>query len=160
MSDDDIRFVCVARLDGRERVFLWESGDNVPDSVVVDDDGFVVMFASQKEARSLPGVSAESAVVYDLDSIGAWCRSDSDVAEHMPLLNAWNLFVDLPHDANLFAAADARTRGIYDKLFHGCNLPVMTAPGEHYVPHWTAAETAELKRVLLLGLAEFRARLR
>lgn len=48
---------------------------------------------------------------------------------------------------------------IYDKLFHGCNLPAMTPDGEHYVPEWSASETAALKQLLMLGIAELRARL-
>lgn len=36
----------------------------------------------------------------------------------------------------------------------------MTAPREHGEPVWTASETAALKHLLLLGMAEFRARFR
>ena len=76
------------------------------------------------------------------------------------MLDAWNLFVDLPEGDNLFRAADARSPALYDKLFHACNLPSMTRPGEEYVPVWSASETAALKHLLLLGLAELRARFR
>lgn len=127
MSDDDVRYVCRARLDDRERMFLWESGDNIPDSVVVDDDGFVLTFESEDAARAGLAISSEPAAIYDLDAIAAWCGSSGDVGDHKQLLNAWNLFVDLPHDDNLFS------------------LPI----------HGRAPSS-----VLLLGLAEFRARLR
>lgn len=160
-----VRYLCVARLDGAYRVFLWEGEDPGPARVVVDEEGFVRSFpttaaACEAAAAQRWNVSSEDPAVYDLDGIERWCRSDADVRECSELLNVWNLFVDLPGSENLFRAADARALGVYDKLFGGCNLPSMTPPGERYEPAWTAAETAALKQVLLLGLAEFRARLR
>ena len=68
--------------------------------------------------------------------------------------------MDLPGGENLFRAADTRALSLYDKLFRGCNLPSLTPPGEDYEPVWTVPETTALKQVLLLGLAEFRARVR
>lgn len=109
MPAEDVRYVCIARLDGREHVFLGESGENIADSVVVSDDGFVLTFASEDAARTSPGVSSEAAAVYDLDAIDAWCASDVGVGECKPLLDAWNLFVDLPHDDNLFAEMHERS---------------------------------------------------
>jgi hypothetical protein len=164
MADAD-RYLCVARLDGIERIFLWEGEDPGPARVVVDQQGFVVSFASVSEAREATAserwnVSAEEVTVYDFDAIETWCRSDSGIQNCSPLLNAWNLFVDLPHGENLFRAADSRALSLYDKLLRGCNLPSMTPPGEHYEPTWTAVETAALKHLLLLGLADFRARFR
>jgi hypothetical protein len=75
-------------------------------------------------------------------------------------MNVWNLLIDLPGAESLFRGADARALGLYDKLFRGCNLPSMTTEGVHYEPVWTASETASLKQLLLLGIAELRARFR
>ncbi len=159
-----IRYVCVAQLDGSRRFFFWESGDDAPDRVVVDQDGIVLAFPSEFAAREAAsaegqGVSSEDATVYDLDAIDAWCKASAEVHDCSELLNAWNLFGDLPRGNNLFGAADRRAEVIYDELFRGCNLPAITPPGVHYVPGWSASELAVLKRLLLLGLAEFRARL-
>jgi hypothetical protein len=133
--------------------------------VVVDDKGFVLSFSSvaaAMEAARASGwnVDSEEPSAYDVDGIEQWCRSDAGVRDCNELLNVWNLLVDLPGGENLFRAADARARGLYDKLFRACNLPSMTPAGEHYEPVWTASETAALKHLLLLGMAEFRARLR
>lgn len=160
-----VRYLCVARLNGAEHVLLWEDDDSGPSRVVVDEEGFVRSFptaAAAVAAAAADGwtVSPEDASTYDLDAIEAWCRSSADVQGCIELLNTWNLLVDLPDGENLFRAADARALGLYDKLFGGCNLPSMTPPEAHYEPLWTAPETAALKHVLLLGLAEFRARLR
>lgn len=92
--------------------------------------------------------------------IDSWCRSSAAVHDCSVLLNAWNLFVDLPQCDSLFSAADSRALSLYDKLFNGCNLPSMIVAGDHYEPVWASAEVATLKRLLLLGLAELRARFR
>ena len=160
-----VRYLCVARLNGADRVFLWEGEDPGPARVIVDEEGFVRSFpttaaAQQAAAAQRWEVSPEAPCMYDLDGIERWCWSGADIRDCGELLNAWNLFVDLPGGENLFRAADARALGVYDKLFGGCNLPSITPPGARYEPAWTAAETAALKQVLLLGLAEFRARLR
>lgn len=160
-----VRYLCVARLDGAERVFLWEGEEPGPARVVVDKDGLVLSFVSvaavvEAGQANEWNLSSEEPSTYDIDGIEQWCRSDAGVGDCSELLNVWNLLVDLPGDENLFRAADARALGMYDKLFRGCNLPSMTPPGEHYEPTWTLSETAALKHLLLLGLAEFRARFR
>jgi hypothetical protein len=159
------RYLCVARLDETERVFLWEGEDPGPARLVVDDGGFVLSFASIAAALEVGkanawNISSEEPAAYDIDGIEQWCRSDAGIRDCNQLLNAWNLLVDLPGGENLFRAADARALGLYDKLFKGCNLPSMTPAGEHCEPVWTASEMAALKHLLLLGMAELRARFR
>jgi hypothetical protein len=133
--------------------------------VVVDDNGFVLSFSSVAAAMDTAqangwNVESEEPFAYDIDGIEQWCRSDAGIRDCTDLLNAWNLLVDMPGGQNLFRAADARARGLYDKLFKACNVPSMTPPGEHYEPVWTASETTALKHLLLLGMAELRARFR
>ena len=166
MSDVE-RCLGVARLDAVDRVFFWESVPDVPDRIVLDDAGMVVSFPSERAARESASADdpplfpeePEEPHRYDSDAVEAWCTSSDAVGRCLDLLNAWNLFTDLPLGTSLFALADARSTAIYDKLFRGCNLPSITPEGEHYVPMWSASETAALKHVLLLGLAELRVRL-
>jgi len=125
----------------------------------------LVVFRSETAARAVDAVERwridpEGASTYDLDTVEKWCRSTDGIRDCLPLLNAWNLLIDLPDVDGMFRAADTRALSIYDKLFQGCNLPSMTPAGHHYVPLWTASETAALKHLLLLGLAELRVRLR
>jgi hypothetical protein len=165
LIDDEsevIRYVCRVRLDGLDHVFLWESGGAKPDRVVLDDNNRIWTFASEQAARDTTTsrtVSSDDAADYDADAVDSWCRSNADMVACRPLLALWNLFTDLPNRADLFVALDKRANGIYDKLFAGCNLPAITAPGDHYVPTWNATELQLLKRLLLLGIAEFRSRL-
>jgi hypothetical protein len=142
------RYACIARLDGTERVFFWETGGNQPDRVVL-------------HTNDVSGASlSEPPTVYDFDVIEAWCKSTDDTVDCPTLLNAWNLLGDLPGVGKLYASADARSDAIYEKLFAGCNVPSMTTPGNEYSPAWQSFEVAGLKRLLLLGLAELRARFR
>jgi hypothetical protein len=48
----------------------------------------------------------------------------------------------------------------YDKLFWGNNLPVVTPPGEFYVPAWSDEELAELHRILSDGMRLIRVAVR
>lgn len=150
-----MRYVCLARLDGGSVVFLWEGGD--VDRVVLDDARSIRTFVDEVVARA-GGVSPERTAVFDLDAIEAWCRSDDPPLACSALLNAWNLFGDLPR-SDLYTDADARANAVHRKLFYACNLPAVTPPGEHFVPTWDVAELAALRHVLVLGLAAFRARL-
>jgi hypothetical protein len=156
----------IIRIDGTDRVVFWESGGDVAsDRVELDAAGFVITFPSEATAREVAAAEGrlladEEAPLYDFDAIDAWCRSTETVRDCSQLLDAWNLLADLPRGDNLFASADARATETYDKLFFGCNLPSITPIGEHYVPVWGATELAVLKHLLLLGIAELRARLR
>jgi hypothetical protein len=157
-----IRYLCIARLGGSARVFCWDSGGDAADAVVLGDAGVIQTFGSEADARQAAhaAMSPEAPAHYDLDALEAWCKSTDTVHSCSELLDAWNLFGDLPRAESVFAKADSGATPLYDKLFHGCNLPAMTEPGEHYTPTWSASELAQLKRALLLGLAEFRARWR
>jgi hypothetical protein len=142
------RYRCIARLDQRDRRFSWDGDDGDDDRVVVDDDGYVI------EADDGEG----EATIYDLDAIEAWCRSSESVRDSSPLLNAWNLFIDIPDANALFKVVDAGSLGIYDKLFR--ETPTASLVGGSPDARWSDTELATLRRVLLLGLAELRARLR
>ena len=146
-------------------MFLWESAGSDLDQVVLDPNGLAITYTSELAAREAAAaeswtLSAEDASDYDLDAIETWCKSEGDVRDSNALLDAWNLFVDLPKGESLLRAADARALNLYDKLFQSCNLPSMTSLEEHYVPLWTVSEVAALKHLLRLGLAEFRTRVR
>jgi hypothetical protein len=142
------RYRCIARLDQRDRKFSWDSDDGDNDRVVVDHDGYVI------EADDGEG----EPTIYDLDTIEAWCRSSAPLRDSAALLNAWNLFIDIPDANALFKVADAASLGVYDKLFR--ETPTASLVGASADARWSDAEVDTLKRVLMLGLAELRARSR
>ena len=153
------QYLCSVRLQGRDRVVLWETSEGGADRVVVDDTGGVVSYASEAEARNaVAAISGEPASFYDLDAVAAWCRSGDLRVDCSTVLDTWNFLADVPHDRDQFAAAEAHAAALYDKLFHGCNLPAMGASPGEYVPTWSPSEVAALKRLLALGITEFRSR--
>ena len=164
-GDVAICYICHARIDGTDRFFCWSSGGSTPDYVVVDEQGLVPTSSTEVGARELAArechqVSSEPPlVVYDLDEVETWSRSGSEVVACKDVLNLWNLVSDLPLHSELFAKADEDSERLYDKVFMGCNLPSMSS-GDVYVPYWSAPEIKSLKRLLLLGVAEFRSRLK
>jgi len=163
--DGVTRYLCRVRSNGHEGVILWETGDQGPDRVVTSGPGHVVTFESEDDARRWGAssgviVSAEAAPLYDLDAIASWCASDDRVVDCSVLLNTWNFLADVPNANDLFASANSAADAIYDKLFHGCNLPAMGGTPGEYVPRWTDAEVVSLKHLLLLGINDFRSRSR
>ncbi|HEY1550052.1 MAG TPA: hypothetical protein VGG28_19630 [Kofleriaceae bacterium] len=131
-----MRYRCIARLDRVDRMFLWDSDDGETDRVVVDADGHLI---ESDDGDGEP-------TMYDLDAIEAWCGSAGGMRDGRALLNAWNLFVDVPGLGEMFERADTNAVDVYDKLFHSSGI-VEPAPAQV----WNDSQ------LLLLGLSEMRA---
>lgn len=151
------------RLDGTERFLLWFT--NGKDGVVTDSDGFVPSFATADEVCSFAdcldvGISDEAPILHDLDPVRNWLDDPrSDGVDCKAVLDAWNLFGDVARSVSRGAAflkADEALGDVYDKLFRGNNIPVMTPEGETYKPVWTPAEVSELADLLQAGFELFR----
>ena len=56
MVEKPVCYLCVARLDGIDRYFFWESGDDTRDRVVLDNDGLILAFPSERIARETGSV--------------------------------------------------------------------------------------------------------
>ncbi|HEX5660432.1 MAG TPA: hypothetical protein VFX59_24725 [Polyangiales bacterium] len=154
------------RLDQREHFLIWFSDDEGKDGVVLTPERQLLCTASEaalrERARSLGITFVGELSSYDLDAVEAWTRTrDPDAIDCKLLLDAWNWLGDVTSSlrsrADLFVAADAKLNKVYDKLFHGNNLPAVTAPREHYEPTWSASEASDLAALLRLGLQLFRA---
>lgn len=81
-----VRYLCIARLNGEDRVFLWEGEDPGPARVVVDEQGWVTSFSSVGAAMDAArandwNVSSEEPAVYDIDGIAQRCRSDVGIQD-------------------------------------------------------------------------------
>lgn len=153
------------RLDGSDSFLIWYSDEK--DGVFVNEDGFVPSFKDYgsllkyTEGRNI-SVGAEEPTLLDLDVLGRWLEED-DVALIDPdgFNGAWNLFADVSHSIGGGYDANRRlTQKIYNKLFWGCNLPVVTPEGERYHPAWTERELKIMRDVLSSGLRMFRSAVR
>ncbi len=71
------------------------------------------------------------------------------------------LFADVSSSIDGGFDADRKlTQKIYDKLFWGCNLPIVTPEGEHYHPAWTKRELTIMHDVPGSGLKLFQGSVR
>lgn len=149
------------QLNGTIGYLIWFSNDK--DSVVLQPDGLGTCFSSLLHAHTYAtahqlGVQEETPVLHDLDLIARWlqCILSADV-DCKAFLNAWNLFDNVAVSVGAtFRPDDTETYTVYEKLFWGSNLPVLTPPGEHYIPVWSDDELLLLRATLANGLALFR----
>ena len=144
--------------------------------MLLDADGWIPSFTDREgvqayAARGEIVLENEEPILHDLDGVARWLdlrgkvarkclrRTRIDCAE---FLAAWNLFADVESAVRKARKGKLPCRHliVYDKLFHGCNLPAITPPGMHCEPIWSNAEVGILRRVLGKGLQLFRRRLR
>jgi hypothetical protein len=149
------------RLDGMDAFLIWFT--NSHDGVWVDAQGLIPSFQTLAQLQSYAAahqipIDNEVAMLHDLDVVATWLKrplsADIDCDS---FLAAWNLFSNVSAAINGdFDPDHARTTGVYDKLFYGNNLPVITPPGEHYEPEWTDDEVLLIRELLAGGLQLFR----
>lgn len=143
---------------------LWHEGapGSFDDEFVTDENGLLRTFATLRDAEAYAkdrglALDADPPVAYVCD---VFALPPRDTAECNADLGLWNLFSDVAHSTGALFIGDFGRGGVpddvdavYEKLFHGSNLPAMRRDGREYRPRWTAAETALLKRILEEGCA-------
>lgn len=156
------------RLDYKERWLLWytlgEGEGDEPDSVVVDENGKMLVFRSRQSlmayahAEELALAAENESAFFNLDNVVKWLgRKRPAELNCVEFLNAWNLLADVSASVGgSFDPDKARTRQIYHKLFWGNNLPAVTPAGKHYTPQWPGRESRVIRKVLREGLFLFR----
>jgi hypothetical protein len=142
----------------KDQYVLWFENDS---DGVVTERGSVLVFASKEFAsdfafeHDLPYSPSEAEI--DLDWL-ATAQFDQEI-DCIRTLAAWNFFADvassMPEKATDFFALDRRPSELYEKIFWGNNLPAVTPAGEHYAPHLSPAELAEIEVILSAGLDLF-----
>ena len=148
------------RLDQSDGYLIWFSDD--VDGVITRPDGTIPSFDAQAQLNIYAsdnqlGVAPMEPLLHDLDAVVSWLgHSLSANVDTTTCLTAWNLFTDCSASVNGdFDADHKRTKGIYNKLFWGNNLPAVTPPGEEYIPVWADDERLLLQEVLCDGLQLF-----
>jgi len=111
--------------------------------------------------HDLAPLSIDDPVVHDLDSVDRFIRDPSTLHfDCNDALSAWNLFGDfarsLGQSGILFLDHDQAADRLYDKIFHGCNLPAMTPEGQEFLPTWRSDEIESIREVLMVGFSLFR----
>lgn len=158
-------YACAFRYAGHDEYLIWYSNDC--DGVHLESDGRVPTFGSIEHLSSyakihdLAPLTIADPVLHDLDSVDRFTRIPSLLyVDCNETLNAWNLFGDLarslgPSGSHLIDH-DQAAEGLYDKIFHGCNLPAMTPDGHGFQPIWSADEIKLIQEHLGAGLSLFR----
>jgi hypothetical protein len=145
---------------GHDLTVLWYDGGDTLDGLTLTSDGRIATFANPDQAQQFAKadhlmLGDDEPSVLDLDAVVAWlARPSTAPVDCELLLDAWNFFTDVASSVGVpFPDRGKAKDRVYDKLFHGNNLPVITPPGEHYTPTWSAQERTILGRVLSHGLS-------
>lgn len=151
---------CWFRLDTHDSYLIWFTDEE--GGVITDANGKVPCFLKTEDlfcyasSLNLPIVAVEP-LLPDLDFVASWLKTKDEMADCKKLLNAWNLFEDVSHSVGGNFDIDRKlTVNIYEKLFWGNNIPVVTSVGEKYEPKWSKRELKITREVLANGLSIFR----
>lgn len=97
-------------------------------------------------------VVAEADGIVDVDSallVVSRSMSEDQLSE---VIVAWNCLEELLTGLSLpFNFHGRLSDSAYSRLFWGMNLPSLTPPGEHWVPHWTPRLLAKIHQILSVG---------
>ena len=153
-------YFCRSRLDKKDRYFIWFSDEE--DGVFLDSKDNLLVFNDLKSLsdyfhkRNLL-IENEPPVFYDLDKLEGNLKQENFEIDCIEVLNIWNFFEDVSRSAkDNFDSNRKATKKIYEKIFWGNNLPVVTPEGKFYEPIWSKKEIQIIRDVLLDGLAIFR----
>lgn len=150
------------RLDNLDSYLIWFEGENELDGVVVDGNAKVPCFHNNEDLISYAvssnlSVATDSTILHNIDIVSAWLERKNETVDCKNFLEAWNLFEDVSQSVNGNFDINRRlTLNIYEKLFWGNNIPVVTPDGESYDPIWTKREVKIIREVLAVGLSLFR----
>jgi len=153
-------YFCRCRLDQKDRYFIWFS--NEEDGVCLNSKNKIVVF---NDFESLTRYAERQNILtndkkpsfYNFEELENTLNEKSFNVDCVKFLDAWNLFDDVSRSVGEnFDPARKITKNIYDKLFWGNNLPVVTPEGKWYEPNWSKNELEIIRNVLLRGIAIFR----
>lgn len=154
------------RLNRRHQYIIWYHNDH--DGIVLTDSSLLPSFTSL-EAMEKWAKDKKIRVQYetdlaplDLDSVQDWLKHPrKETVDCVVFLEAWNLFIDLASSLQKRNTIkdDPENNRIYDKLFYGNNLPVITPTGKFHEPVWSNSEIARINRILHRGIRLLKSRL-
>jgi len=145
------------------RYCLWYSDDK--DGFYKQDDA-IVSFGKKSTLEefvkknglilSEEEVPDDNILNYDVDFFCNWLQ-ENDACNETPeiacskFLNLWNIVLDIAHTLDILFYGDEKeglSIDVYNKLFYGCNLPVLRGAGEIFIPQWDDEDIAELRKVI------------
>ena len=159
-----IYYVLWYRLEKSDRCLLWYS--NAHDGVWLDQKSKIPTFPNihtlqhYATQQGIIPIKNETPILHNLDVVRQWLHSEAkELINCQEFLAAWNFLGDvatsLDIDIQELRATNGDSLAVYNKLFHGNNLPAITPPGAHYTPNWNEKEMSILQRVLTIGFKIF-----
>jgi hypothetical protein len=155
------------RLDNQEHLVVWFTADAEPDGVVVTDGRLVAHsdldgLYDYARLRGLQLVDDAELNWVDLDAIAFWTVVGDEIEpDCVELLDAWNLFADVARSLGVPLREGSEVLDhVYDKIFWGNNLKMMTPPCESSEPSWSDEELVLIRETMTRGLALVRQGLR
>lgn len=148
------------RLDYKKNYVIWFTNDkdgiltNSENKILCFDDSTALTDFAQKQNIAVEIDKNQKQL--DLDLFRSWLESDDARVNCELLLDIWNFFDDVSKSINKEFDSDREfTKNIYDKLFWGSNLPVVTPENEFYEPVWCAEELRIIRETLSAGFRLF-----
>lgn len=148
------------QLDSKNSYLIWFSTDE-QDGVFVNKRNIVPSFDTIEALRQHAelkeiNLKEEEPRLINLDVVQKWLKEKiTTIEDYNEFLDAWNLFEDVSKSIS----ADFHKSGnsdIYERIFWGCNIPVITPEGESFTPTWTEKELEIIRETLSFGLQMFR----
>jgi hypothetical protein len=150
------------RLDEKDSYLIWFSMED-SDGVFLDKSKFVPIFRNIQSLQTYCekhkiSIKIDEPLLHNLDLVQKWLtNSDNKIENYNPFLKAWNLFDDIAKSTNgNFDQDKDLTNNIYNKIFWGCNIPVITPEGKSFTPTWTKKELKIIRDKFTRGFQMFR----
>lgn len=129
-------------LNNKNRVLLFQDYSNLE---------------SYMKEKEIIIVNDEPIKDYDFDYISQFSKKQDNI-KSKEFLDFWNLMTDWAYSTNQQFLGDDDSNGlindIYNKLFYGCNLPVLKKEeSEEYRPTWDNEEIEMLVKICDNGLS-------
>jgi hypothetical protein len=160
MSGDRLHYVTVFRFEGADKYAVWYC-DNM-DGILLTASKHIATFPTEVAVEAYVASLGHELVegvpsVYDFDHIAAWVtRPSAESIDCSVMLNAWNMLADIANSVSCKLFEPPGANVVYDKLFWGNNIELVTPQGERYEPTWSTGEPAILAGVLSAGLSTLR----
>jgi hypothetical protein len=97
----------------------------------------------------------EDIFIITIEDMKKMIENDSEELDCDLILNFWNTIGDVAKSLGIEFYGNERNsilNTIYDKLFFGNNLPVVTPEGKSYHPLWEFGEIQEIRKVIQDGI--------
>lgn len=148
---------------GNSTILIWITNDSEGDSFLIDENKQLVASTDIEGFSKILGTdfnkvhwNEESYIDFDKFLISLKnlkVDKSSSKLTCIRLLNGWNFIEDILHTFNMEdeikKLKTPTLNKVYEKIFHGNNLPSITPDGKSYNPLWTRSEIKEVRGTFL-----------